>query len=580
MADDTRVTHPRLGLACVFALVCAIGFALPAVASATKQVADPYFKFQWALENDRRPDIDVQSAWELTRGQGVTVAVVDQKIYTEHPDLEGAIADGGYDFQTPGGCAIAEPEGLEDHGTYVAGLIAARLNGIAIAGVAPESQILPVQAVNNCGDTNVEVIAPALDYAGGSGAEVVVAAFGTNPGRLAPAVAAEYNARFLALFKRHEGALFVVPAGNEGNDNDKLPVYPCNTTDPATGEAPPNLICVGATNDTDFPMCYGNVGARSVDLFAPGALIYSIARGREVQASGGTSAAAAIVAGVAALVKARDPEAGPETIKFALRNSVGDPRTPGLIPISISGGRVNAARALGQRGNLSGNGGGGSWVSCDTDHDGIANNVDECDTQFGPSAYGGCPDNDGDGRRDIDDNCATASNADQADDDRDGTGNACDPTPRGEDPDRDGKAWLDDACPTVHGTRSDGCPEPPTVVPTATPTPPPPDTPGPSPSAGVASVGVKVSRCPRGRKKTCLKSAKVTVRLTRAATASLRFEKGRKRGRKTVWKRYTVRSLNATTSARSYTLKRLKKGSYRVIVTVAGKGKTKNFTVK
>ena len=42
----------------------------------------------------------------------------------------------------------------------------------------------------------------------------------------------------------------------------------------------------------------------------------------------------------------------------------------------------------------------------------------------------------------------------------------------------------------------------------------------------------------------------------------------------------TVRSLNATTSARSYTLKRLKKGSYRVIVTVAGKGKTKNFTVK
>ena len=72
----------------------------------------------------------------------------------------------------------------------------------------------------------------------------------------------------------------------------------------------------------------------------------------------------------------------------------------------------------------------------------------------------------------------------------------------------------------------------------------------------------------------------MTVRLTRTATASLRFEQARKRGRKTVWKRYTVRSLNATTSARSYTLKRLKKGSYRVIVTVAGKGKTKNFTVK
>ena len=62
------------------------------------------------------------------------------------------------------------------------------------------------------------------------------------------------------------------------------------------------------------------------------------------------------------------------------------------------------------------------------------------------------------------------------------------------------------------------------------------------------------------RRKTCQKSAKVTVRLTRTAKASLRFEQGRKRGRKTVWKRYTVRSLNATTSARSYTLKRPQEG--------------------
>ena len=72
----------------------------------------------------------------------------------------------------------------------------------------------------------------------------------------------------------------------------------------------------------------------------------------------------------------------------------------------------------------------------------------------------------------------------------------------------------------------------------------------------------------------------MTVRLTRSATASLRFEQRVKRGRRMVWKRYTTRSMNATTSARSYTLKRLKAGSYRVIVTVAGKGKTKNFTVR
>jgi hypothetical protein len=578
MADDTRVTHPRLGLACVFALICAFGFVLPAAARSATEVNDPYFPAQWALDSGSRPDIDVTSAWDKTRGEGVTVAVVDQKIYAEHPDLEGAIADGGYDFQTPGGCAITEPEGLDDHGTYVAGLIAARSNEIAIVGVAPESQVLPVQAVNNCGDTNVEVIEPALNFAADSGAPIVVAAFGTVPGRLAPAVAADYNARFLKVFQEHEDTLFVVPAGNEGNDNDKLPVYPCNTTDPA-GEAPPNLICVGATNQNDLAMCYGNVGAKSVDLFAPGAAIFSLARGRDVQGSGGTSAAAAIVAGVAALVKAEFPEYGADELKFALMNSVGEPRTQGLVPISVSGGRVNAARALGVRGGLSANGPGGTWVSCDTDHDGVVNAADECPTQFGLAVLGGCPDADGDGLRDGKDNCAATANADQADDDGDGLGNACDPTPRGEDVDGDGRPALDDACPTVYGTLPNGCPEPVRPQPTAppAPTPSPPTEPA---AAGVASVRVTVSRCPRGRR-TCLKSAKVTVRLTQAATASLRFEKRGKRGRKTVWKRYTVKSLKATTSSASYTLKRLKKGSYRVRVTVAGgNGKTKNFTVR
>ena len=255
------------------------------------------------------------------------------------------------------------------------------------------------------------------------------------------------------------------------------------------------------------------------------------------------------------------------------------PLTPGLGPISVSGGRVNAARALGQRGNLSANGPGGTWVSCDDDHDGVANYEDECQNEFGPSVFGGCPDADGDGRRDIGDNCPSTPNPDQADDDGDGIGNACDPTPRGEDVDRDGRAALDDACPTVYGTLLNGCPAPVRPQPTAPPAPTPSPPTGPA-AAGVASVKVRVSRCPRGRR-SCLKSAKVTVRLTHSATASLRFETRAKRGRKKVWKRYTVKSLYATTSSRSYTLKRLKKGSYRVVVSVAGgKGKTKNCTVR
>ena len=71
----------------------------------------------------------------------------------------------------------------------------------------------------------------------------------------------------------------------------------------------------------------------------------------------------------------------------------------------------------------------------------------------------------------------------------------------------------------------------------------------------------------------------MTVRLTRSATASLRFEQRVKRGRRMVWKAYRTRSMKATASAGSVTLKGLKKGSYRVKVTVGRSAKTKSFTV-
>jgi subtilisin family serine protease len=655
MADDTRVTHPRLGLACVFALLCAIGCSLPGAARAEqiivardaglsaaerdqirtdagvefeRQLAlphtevvtapdgheaaavaalnadpdvryavadlevevrastlvpdDPYLPQQWYLESATYPDIDIQKAWQVSSGDDVTVAVVDQEIDVNHADLKVNIAPGGADFTTPDGCKVTTPTGLDDHGTYMAGIVAAeRDNGYGIAGVAPEAKILPLQAVNNCGASNEIWLTEALTRAGQLGAPIAVAAFGTFPGRLDAATEARYNELFASIFSAYGETLFVVPAGNEGNNHDQLPVYPCSTVDPDTGEAPKNLVCVGATGYEDQPVCAGNVGKRSVDLFAPGVNIWSTVRGGTgLQGNRGTSASAAIVAGVAALVKSNTPDATAEELKIALTNTNGE-TIPGLVPISVSGGRINAARALERRG-VEANGPGGVWKSCDPDHDGVDNNDDVCPSLFGDREHGGCPDSDSDGRRDIDDNCPNVANADQADDDGDGIGNLCDATARGDDPDRDGRPRLDDACPGVYGTLPNGCPEPPRPRPTATPTPQPTVAPDDTPAANVASVSVRLlpKRCPRG-KSGCARSAKVTIRLTRAATASLRFEQRVKRGRRMVWRRYTVKSLNATTSARSYTLKRLKKGSYRVLVTTAGgKGKTKNFRVK
>jgi hypothetical protein len=145
---------------------------------------------------------------------------------------------------------------------------------------------------------------------------------------------------------------------------------------------------------------------------------------------------------------------------------------------------------------------------------------------------------------------------------------------------------LDDKCPTQFADTDDGCPKPePTVSPTPTPTPPrprvPEPTPAPSPTpipvpgAKIVSLDVKVTPKRCSARRTCKKSAKVTVKLTRTAKVALRVDRRVRSHGKWLWKRFTLRSLTATASGRSLTVRgtrgaSLKKGSYRVIATLAG----------
>jgi len=142
---------------------------------------------------------------------------------------------------------------------------------------------------------------------------------------------------------------------------------------------------------------------------------------------------------------------------------------------------------------------------------------------------------------------------------------------------------VDDRCPTQFAETDDGCPK---LAPTPTPGPPqqpkppvqPPQTPPDQPvvpATRIVSLDVKVTpkRCSASRP--CKQSAKVTVKLTRTAKVALRIERHvRVRGR-WVWRGVTNRSLTATASGKSLTVRgtrgaSLKKGSYRVIATVAG----------
>jgi hypothetical protein len=613
LADDTRVTRARWGLPLVLSLLLLSIGAAPAAADVRLVVqhegepapevvsvpaareertlarlnADPdvryaapdvtfhatatapdFFGAEWGLENNgpvefipnaaSDSDIDAPEAWDVTQGTGVKVAVVDTEVYTEHPDLAPNIApDSAQDFVEDRGCTTYSVP-TPDHGTHIAGIVAASADGAGTVGVAPQAQIVPVRALDNCGAGKLDWILPALQYAAESGAQVVVGSFATEPGP-----ADEYlSDAFADLMESYPNTLFVFAAGNEANDDDANPVYPCSA--PAS-----NLLCVGASDSTDGPACTSNFGRQSVDLFAPGERIISTQRPATYTFMDGTSMAAPMAAGAAALVDAAaiadelPPATGAE-VATTLRTTV-DPKGA-MAPLSLAGGRLNADRAL--PGPRNSPGGGDPEFPCDKDHDGLRDAVDACPDNAGSAAMHGCPDGDHDAVTDAADVCPASYDPGQADADHDGVGDVCDPTPRGPDPDGDGVPALDDACPTQAGTLADGCPAPAPYTPP--PSTPPPSTP-PSvtpPALKVVSVAVSARRCrAHGR---CSRTAKVTVTLTRTAGTAVTVQKRVKRGHRWVWKRVLRRTLNATSSGRTMTVRRLGRGTYRVTASVSG----------
>jgi subtilisin family serine protease len=607
------VTHVRTRFALSLLAAWTLLAAVPALASADlgHQVVfhaastphDGWWGTEWGLENSGSTafvaplpatadaDIDAQQAWDNGYdGTGTTVAVVDTRIDVTNPDIAPQLSTtipAGQDVAKFAGCTRDTPP---DHGTAVAGVVAAARDnnlsqGVAqgIAGVAPGAEIVPVPALDDCGDGTPESVMDAFRYAVDNNVHIVVASFATDP--LLPhvdkdAIASEFG----DFFNAHTDTLFVVAAGNEGNNNDDSPVYPCSSD-------APNVVCVGASTPNDSPSCESNVGANSVDLFAPGEDIYSDFWTRAnqpnpyIQPLSGTSMAAPMVAGVAAMVAPYTTPGDASVLAQALRGGV-DPRDA-MNGMSMAQGRLDAVGALTAAnrtltpgpdgGELpSRTGDGNPWLSCDTDHDGMR--TANCVTS--------------EGHPDSCDNCPHDVNPDQADADGDDIGDACDSTPRGDDTDGDGIPRLDDACPSQAGTASHrGCPDSdgdgiidsadscpyqyaatangcPVAVATPTPTPPPVVTPTPTPTVTpivplrIESVAVRVAHN--------RKTARVTVQLTRTAGTLVTVERRVRRGHRHVWTRVLRRSFSATAGGRGLTVRTHTRGSYRVTVVLAG----------
>ncbi|GAA4520412.1 hypothetical protein GCM10023191_097330 [Actinoallomurus oryzae] len=284
--------------------------AEPARLAVPAAPADLYRGQQWTLDA-----LHISRAWKYSRGNGVTVAVLDTGVDGHQADLSGRVIDGP-DFtghvRKPGGRYWGR------HGTEMASLIAGHGHGAGAAsgvmGVAPDAKILSIRVTwelnDPIRDDHAEVnrsrdaVAKGIRYAADHGAQVISMSLGGGNlfynGNAAEEAAIKY-----ALGK---GTVLVASAGNDGDGANRRN-YPA---------AYPGVIAVGAV-DRAFKAAKFTNRHTYISVAAPGVEIVSAdAAGHGYILGTGTSSSAAFVAGMSALVKARYPTLTAQEVKQAL----------------------------------------------------------------------------------------------------------------------------------------------------------------------------------------------------------------------------------------------------------------------
>lgn len=272
----------------------------PATAHAPNDAVTPndpdYQKYQWDFFN-ATGGADIDHAWSLADGTGVTVAILDTGI-TAHPDVDTSLADDGYDFITdafmsgratdgraPGGWDLGDwtntepyqsectdannpPETSSWHGTNVASVTGAELtdNGVGMAGIAHGAKVLPVRVLGHCGGATSD-IADAIEWASGGHVDGVPdnthVAQVINMSLGGGGTCAEDGAMGQAIEDAiSRGTTVVVAAGNSNDDAANYSPSSC-----------PGVISVASNGITGKRAFYSNYG-KTVTLSAPGGGIY------------------------------------------------------------------------------------------------------------------------------------------------------------------------------------------------------------------------------------------------------------------------------------------------------------------
>ncbi len=320
---------------------------------------DQYFSFQWALENTGQhgglpgADIRVRPAWELSTGNpDVIIAVIDGGIQITHPDLQANIWEGiGYNFADD--TEIVTPH---NHGTHVAGIIAAQTNNTTgISGIAggwgdkPGVQLMSLQVFANHPSGNTQGgfhLAPV--FAADNGAAISQNSWGYTQANVYEQVvldAIDYFNTYGGGDAFSEGGLTIFSAGNNGAHWNYYPAAYSGT------------LSVAATNHLDKKASYSNYGP-TIDLAAPGGentsnnntdILSTWTTGAGYNYARGTSMACPHVTGVAALMISYDyGKHTPAQITEWLKAGADDisEQNPTYPSSAFGAGRVNAHASM------------------------------------------------------------------------------------------------------------------------------------------------------------------------------------------------------------------------------------------
>lgn len=274
---------------------------------------DSHYNNAWHL-----PKINTPTAWTVSQGNGIVVAVLDTGIEAAHPDFVGKLV--------PGWNAVSQNNDISDiqgHGTRVAGTIgAATDNALGVAAVGWNAKVMPIRVSNRTdGAAYSSDMARGLTWAADNGAHIANMSYMSWQ---------HSTVQSAAQYLRNKGGVVFGSAGNSGIDAGANPT--------------PYVVVVAATASNDSRTSWSNYG-QYVDLAAPGSGILTTSVGGGYASVSGTSFSSPITAAVAALVMAANDQLAPAQIEQILFDSAVDLGTSGWDPF-YGWGRVDAGAAV------------------------------------------------------------------------------------------------------------------------------------------------------------------------------------------------------------------------------------------